>query len=168
MTISLIVAVAENGVIGKNNQLVWHMPTDMKYFMDKTKGHCVITGRKNYESIPDKYRPLSNRTNIVVTRQKNYPAPGAFTAGSIDEAIKLAKESHETECFVIGGAEIYRQTLKIADIIYYTKIHHSFEGDAFFPEIDINDWEEKSSEFHPADERNSYDFSFIVYSRKNK
>ena len=87
MLISIIVAVAQNQVIGKDNQLVWHLPDDMKYFIDKTKGHCIITGRKNYESIPEKFRPLPNRTNIVITRQKNYEAPGATVVGSVEEAL---------------------------------------------------------------------------------
>ena len=132
MLISIIVAVAENHVIGKDNQLVWHLPDDMKYFIEKTKGHCIITGRKNYESIPEKFRPLKGRTNIVVTRQNNYAAPGAIVVNTIQKAIETAKGQGETECFIIGGADIYKQTIELTDKLYYTKIFHSFEGDAFF------------------------------------
>src|ERR1035437_7885391 len=107
--ISIIVAVAENNVIGKDNSLIWHLPADMKYFKEKTSGHCVITGRKNYESIPAKFRPLPNRTNIVITRQANFKALGATVVSSIEEAIEKAKQRGDTEIFIIGGAEIYKQ-----------------------------------------------------------
>src|ERR1035438_6764677 len=111
MIVSSIAAVAENHAIGKNNQLIWRLPSDMKYFREITEGHCIITGRKNYESIPEKFRPLQNRTNIVVTRQKNYLAPGAIVTHSIEEALDIARKIRETEVFIIGGAEIYAQTM---------------------------------------------------------
>ena len=161
MTISIIVAAGENNVIGKDNKLIWHLPIDIKYFRDKTLGHCVITGRKNYESIPEKFRPLSGRTNIVVTSQKNYAAPGAIVVSSIPKALKVAKDKGEKECFIIGGAEIYRQTIDITDKIYFTKIHHSFEGDAYFPEINTSVWKEIKKEDFQPDEKNKYSFSFI-------
>ena len=165
MTISIIVAAAENGVIGKDNKLPWRLPADMKFFKDKTSGHCVITGRKNYESIPPQFRPLPNRTNIVVTRRKNYSAPGAFVANSIEDAIRIGKEKGESECFIIGGADIYRQTLALSDVIYLTRIKTKIEGDAFFPDPDTNVWLEKSRTEYMADEKNPFDFSFITYVR---
>ena len=165
MKISIIVAVAENNVIGKNNQLVWHLPTDTKYFKDKTNGHCIMTGRKNYESIPEKFRPLPNRTNIVVTRQKNYSAPGAVVVNTIEEAISTAKQKGEAECFIIGGAEIYRQTINLADKLYYTTIHHSFDGDAFFPELDLSKWKLISKRDYQPDEKHKYPFSISELER---
>lgn len=165
MIISSIAAVAQNSVIGKNNQLIWRLPADMKYFKDITEGHCVITGRKNYESIPEKFRPLTNRTNIVVTRQKNYSAPGAIVVNSIEEAIEVARKKGETEVFIIGGAEIYKQTMSVADKIYFTAVHQSFEGDAFFPEIDANKWKEVSRKAMPADEKHKYAYTFCVLEK---
>lgn len=165
MLLSIIVAVAENNVIGKDNNLIWKLPNDMKFFKEKTTNHCVITGRKNYESIPEKFRPLPNRTNIVLTRQKNYTAPGAIVIGTLEAAIETAKLNNETECFIIGGAEIYRQTIDIVDKIYLTKIHHSFEGDAFFPTIDFSIWKEIKRKDKLPDEKNAYSYSFIELQR---
>jgi dihydrofolate reductase len=167
MILSIIVAVAENNVIGKDNQLVWHLPADMKFFKEKTSGHFIITGRKNYESIPEKYRPLPNRTNIVITRQKNYHAPFAIVISSIEEALTFAKDkSEEGEVFIIGGAEIYKQTLGVCNRIYLTRIHHSFEGDAFFPELNKAEWFMVYSEKHPADEKNKHSFTFETWERE--
>src|ERR1039457_5253262 len=122
MIISLIVAVSENNVIGKNNSLPWHLPADVKYFRDTTMGHCVIMGRKNYDSIPLKYRPLDGRTNIVITRQMDFKAENCIVVNSVEDALKKAKEKNETEIFIIGGADIYNQTMALADKIYITKI----------------------------------------------
>jgi dihydrofolate reductase len=167
MILSIIVAAAENHVIGKDNDLVWDLPTDMKFFKEKTKGHPVITGRKNYESIPEKYRPLAGRVNIVITRQVNYHAPGAVVESSIDAAIQYAKQHHANkEVFVIGGAEIYKQTIAICDKIYLTRVHHMFEGDAFFPELDSAYWKIIHSESMVADAKNKYDFTFETWERK--
>ena len=165
MIISSIAAVAQNNVIGKNNQLIWRLPADMKYFKDITEGHCVITGRKNYESIPEKFRPLVNRTNIVVTRQHNYSAPGAIVVNSIEEAIDTARKKGETEVFIIGGAEIYRQTMSIANKLYITEVHDCFEGDALFPDIDTSKWKETSRQAMPADEKHKYAYSFCVLEK---
>src|SRR6185436_9235065 len=115
MIISLIVAVAENNVIGRNNRLPWRLPADMKFFKEKTTGHCVITGRKNYDSIPDKFRPLPDRTNIVVTRNQELELPGAIVVTSLDAAIQEAEKRNETECFVIGGGEIFKQVVDRAN-----------------------------------------------------
>jgi dihydrofolate reductase len=166
MITSLIAAVAKNNVIGKNNRLPWHLPADTKYFRDTTMGHCVIMGRKNYDSIPEKYRPLDGRINIVVTRQKNFIAPRCIVAHSIEDALKEAEKKNESEVFVIGGGEIYRQTINIADKIYCTHIHHAFDGDAFFPEIDPKKWKLTSKKDIEPDEKNKYPFSFCVYERK--
>ncbi len=169
--ISIIVATAQDNVIGKDNALIWHLPKDMKFFKEKTEGHCVITGRKNYESIPEKFRPLPNRTNIVVTRQTDYEAPGAIVVKSIQEAltmaenINIARETPNKNIFVIGGAEIYKQCLLYADRIYLTKIHSFFEGDTFFPEINESEWKESNKIEHVPDEKNKYFFDFITLDK---
>lgn len=166
MIISLIAAVSENNVIGKDNNLPWHLPTDMKYFRDTTMGHCVIMGRKNYDSIPLKYRPLDGRTNIVVTRQKDFKAENCIVVNSIEDALRECERKNETEAFIIGGADIYKQTMDVADKIHYTKIHYTFEGDAFFPEIDTRKWKLISKKDVPADAKNKFPFSFCVYQKK--
>lgn len=165
MKVSLIVAVSENNVIGKNNALPWHLPTDMKYFRDTTMGHCVIMGRKNYDSIPLKYRPLEGRTNIIVTRQKDFKAEGCIVVNSVEEALSEVKKKSETEVFIIGGADIFKQTIDSADKIYYTKIYHSFDGDVFFPKIDVSKWKLTLQTDMKADEKNKYPFSFCVYEK---
>ena len=165
MTISIIVAISENNIIGKDNTLIWHLPADMKYFKEKTTGHCVITGRKNYESIPAKFRPLPNRTNMVITRQKDYSAPGAIVFSSIEEAIEKAKQMGDAEVFIIGGAEIYKQSMHLADKLYVTKIHHLFNGDVSFPEINPTVWREMKHIDFKADEKNRYDYSFREYEK---
>jgi dihydrofolate reductase len=163
--ISIIVAASENNVIGKDNKLIWHLPADMKFFKDKTTGHCVITGRKNYESIPEKFRPLPNRTNIIITRQQDYYAPGAVIASSINEAVDYAKKSNDEEIFIIGGAEIFNQSLQLVDRIYFTKIYHRFEGDVYFPELDKKQWKETSRIKGTVDEKNKYEHDFITLER---
>jgi len=168
MTISSIVAVAENNVIGKDNALVWRLPADMNYFKEKTTGHCVISGRKNYESIPEKFRPLPNRTNIVITRQKNYYAPGAIVVSSIDEAIEKAKQTGDKEIYIIGGAEIFKQSMHLIDKLYVTQIYHPFEGDVYFPKINASEWSEVSRRKGIRDEKNKYEYDFIVYEKNIK
>jgi dihydrofolate reductase len=167
MNMSIIVAVSHNNVIGKNNSLIWHLPADMKFFKDKTTGHCIITGRKNYESIPEKYRPLPNRTNIIVTRQKNYEAPNTIIVDSIEKAIEKAKKLTDKEIFIIGGGDIFKQSLYLANIIYLTKIDYLFEGDVFFPEINLKEWEEISRVKGIVNEKNKYPHEFIVYKKVN-
>lgn len=166
MIISLIAALTENRVIGKSNDLPWHLPDDMKYFMQTTLGHHVIMGRKNYESIPAKFRPLANRTNIVVTRQGEYEAPGCIVVNSISAGIDIAIDNHEPEVFIIGGAEIYGQSLAFANRLYLTEIQTSLEGDAFFPIFNKYEWNEISRKPHPADEKHRYGFDFVVYEKK--
>ena len=168
MKISTIVAVAPNNVIGKDNTLIWHLPADMKYFKEKTTNHCIITGRKNYESIPEKFRPLPNRTNIVITRQTEYKAPGAIVVDTLEKAIAKAKEIEKEEIFIIGGGEIFKQSMDITDRLYLTKVEGNFEGDVFFPELNLKEWKEIYREDCKADEKNKYDYSFIILDRLSK
>ncbi len=164
--ISIIVAVGENGVIGKNNDLPWsRLPRDMKYFVETTMGKPVITGRKNYESIPEKFRPLVGRDNIVITNQSNYSAAGAVVTNSLEQALNEAMRLTDDEVFIIGGGEIYRQTLYLADKLYVTKVHESFEGDTFFPAINESQWKEIKSQLILADEKHKHSFTFYVYER---
>ena len=137
----MIAAVAENHVIGRDNDLVWRLPDDMKYFMETTQHHHVVMGRKNYESIPHKYRPLPNRVNIIVTQQGHYNAPDCIITDSIEKAIDIARSSQQEEVFIIGGGQVYAQAIDTADKLYITEIKASFEGDTFFPEIDKSVWQ---------------------------
>jgi len=165
MIISLIAALTTNRVIGKNNDLPWKLPDDMSYFMRTTKGHTVIMGRKNYDSLPEKFSPLPNRINIVVTRQRNFNAPGCQIVHSLEEAIRLAKKSNEPEVFNIGGAELFTLGLPLADRLYLTEIQASIDGDTFFPEIDRSVWKETSRVHHDADKKHAFEFDFVVYDR---
>jgi dihydrofolate reductase len=166
MIVSIIVAVSNNNVIGKNNNLIWHLPNDMKFFKESTKGHHVIMGRKNFESIPHKYRPLPNRTNIIITRKNNYIAEGCFIVNSMKEALKIAKQNKENEAFIIGGGEIYNLSLKldIIDKIYLTQIDAEFDGDTFFPEIDFK-WQETSRRKCKRDKYHAYNYDFITFEK---
>lgn len=167
MKISMIAAVAENYVIGKDNDLVWSLPDDMKFFMRTTTGHHVIMGRKNFESLPDKFRPLPNRTNIVITRQDTYDAQGAAVVNSLEDALAIARENGEQEAFIIGGGEIYKLGLEVADTMYITEVHGSFEGDAFFPKFDKSNWKEVERISHSTDEKHAFSFDFVTYERAN-
>ena len=166
MVVSLIVAVSENKVIGKDNDLVWHLPTDMKFFKDTTKGHFVIMGRRNYESIPHKYRPLPNRTNVIVTRQDNYKAKGCFVVKSVEEAIELAKKSGDKEPFVIGGGQIYKYAIEnnLVDRIYLTRVHTEINGDTYFEDLD-DSWKLVHTDLHPSDEKHPFAFTFQIFER---
>jgi dihydrofolate reductase len=165
MTISLIAALTENRVIGRNNDLPWHLPDDMKYFMKTTSGHYVIMGRKNYESIPEKFRPLPNRTNVVVTRQKNFKAENCTVVHSLEEGLALARHAQQQEVFIIGGAEIYTQGFPLASRLYLTEIQGTIEGDTYFPEFNKKNWRETSRIHHPADDRHAFAFDFVVYEK---
>lgn len=169
MKIALIVAVAENNIIGKDNALIWHLPNDMQYFKQKTLHHHIITGRKNYMSIPEKYRPLVNRTNIVLTHQKNFKADNCVILHALEDAIAYAEKHNETEVFIIGGGQIYREALdkNLVDKMYITHIHHAFEGDTFFPKLDENKWNKISEETHLTDEKHNYSFTFAEYQKRN-
>ena len=160
MKISIIVAMAANGVIGRENQLPWHLPADLKHFKQMTMGKPILMGRKTWESIG---RPLPGRTNIVITRDSTYSAAGCEVVNSIDAAITAAGE--QDEVMVIGGAELYRQVLPDTDTIYLTRIHEAFEGDSRFPEIRNTEWHQVERVDHEADEKNSHDYSFIRLDR---
>ncbi|TSC79246.1 MAG: dihydrofolate reductase [Candidatus Peregrinibacteria bacterium Gr01-1014_25] len=163
MRISLIVAASENDVIGKNGTLPWHLPDDWKHFRDLTKGHPVIMGRKTYASIG---RPLPERLNIVITRQSKLIIEGCTVVASLDDALRIARESGAQEAFVIGGGEIYRDAARLADVIYLTRVHTTTDGDVTFPTIDPDAWREVAREEHPADEKHAHAFTFLTYERK--
>jgi len=163
LIVSAIVATAANLVIGHNNQIPWYLPADLQYFKKTTLGHHIIMGRKSFESIG---RPLPKRTNIVVTRDPFFVATGCVVAHSLPEALAIADENGETEAFVIGGGEIYRQAMPLLDKLYLTEVDAVVEGDVFFPKIEEGDWQETSSETHGADEKNEYGFTFRVLQRK--
>ncbi len=162
MIISLIAAKSDNNVIGKNNDLPWHLSADMHYFKKTTTNHHIIMGRKTFESM--KSRPLPNRTNIIISRNPNYDVPlGCILLPNVKEALKIAKENGEKEVFIVGGAQIYRQAIPFVDRMYITEIHSNFEGDTFFPEYEKKDWKEIQSEYHKSDDKNSYPYTFKVY-----
>lgn len=160
--ISLIAALAKNRAIGKDGQLLWHLPEDMRHFRETTRGKPVIMGRKTWESLPDSFRPLPGRHNIVVSRNPAYLAPGATLVGSLENAIHAVGET--AEVFVIGGAELYRQALPVAGRLYLTEIAQDFEGDAFFPDVPPEDWEEISRKAQQG--KSGPVFSFVVYRRR--
>ncbi|ACU03635.1 dihydrofolate reductase [Pedobacter heparinus] len=161
MTVSIVVAIAENNAIGKNNELLWHLPTDLKHFKQLTSGHTIIMGRKTFDSIG---KPLPNRRNIVITRSNSLEIPGAEVVNNIDQALALC--TAEKEVFIVGGAEIYRQAMDKTDKIYLTTVHAGFEGDAYFPEIDRKKWEEVDNEPHQPDEKNNLAYTFSTLLRK--
>ena len=167
MTVSLIVAIAKNNAIGKDNNLLWHLSADMKFFKETTTGHCIITGRKNYESIPSKYRPLKDRTNIVVTRSLDYKEDNLAVCNSIEAAIELAKSIGEKEVFVIGGGQIYQECLEknLIDKMYITHVDSVFEADTYFPEIDKNNWKSNQILEFKKDEKNLFEAKVFVYDR---
>jgi dihydrofolate reductase len=167
MIVSAIAAVSENGTIGRDGDLPWHLPDDLKFFQRTTRGHHVITGRKNYESIPEKYRPLKDRVNLVVTRDSRYQAHGAVVVHSLEEALHCAKEHGEVEAFIIGGGQIYREAMEkqLIDRLYITRVHAHVEGDTRFPIIDPAAWTEILREEHPEDERHAHAFSIVLLER---
>lgn len=166
MNISIIVAVAQNNVIGKDNRLIWHLPADMKFFKEKTTGHCVVMGRKSYEALPENFRPLPNRTNIIITRQNKYSEQGAVVLNSLEAAINFAREKGESECFIIGGGEIFREAIPLTNKIYLTKIFKKFEGDTFFPDLDETKWMQTEYHEHHPDEKNKFHYAFFTFIRK--
>ena len=159
--LSIIVAVGESNVIGKDNQLIWHLPRDLKHFKETTTGHYIIMGRKTFES---NGRPLPNRTNVILTRDKGYNAEGCIVVHSLEEAINLAK--NDPEPFIIGGGVIYEIAMPLVDRIYLTQIHHKFEGDTFFPEINMDEWIEVEKRVFEPDEKNKYPFTISTLDRK--
>lgn len=159
MIVSAIVAIAENNAIGKNNQLLWHMPNDLKHFKDVTSGRTIIMGRKTFDSVG---KPLPRRRNIVVTRQ-DITIPGCEVVKSVEDGLALCKD--EDEVFIGGGAEIYKLAMHLTDRIYLTIIHHIFDADTFFPELEKNEWKEAKREDFQPDEKNAYPYSFITLER---
>jgi dihydrofolate reductase len=163
MILSLIVAMDKNGVIGVNGRLPWHLPDDMKWFREQTIGKPVIMGRKTFESIPEKFRPLPGRHNIIHTRNVKFHAEGATIVHSLGEA--LAAAGNVAEVMIIGGAELYAQFLPQADRIYLTQIDAAFEGDASFPEITPSAWRERWRQVHEPDKNHPYRFSWVILER---
>ena len=163
--LSLLVAMARNRVIGRNNKLPWHLSADLKHFKFLTMGQTIVMGRKTYESIG---RPLPGRANIIVTRQAGYEVPGAIVVNTIDDALLICERtgSINGENFIIGGEELYRQTLKICQRIYITEIQRDFEGDVFFPEFDPNEWEETQRDRHISENDTNLEYHFVVLDRK--
>jgi len=163
-TITLIAAASKNNALGKDNDLLWHLPDDFKRFKKLTTGHKIIMGRKTFESF---LKPLPNRTHIIITRDKEYRVDfdDCIVVHSIEAALKLVE--NDASSFIIGGGEIYRQSEKYANKIELTRVHKAFEADTFFPEIDLNDWELIEEEYHPKDEKHKFDFTYLTYERKN-
>lgn len=160
--LSAIVAMAENRVIGANNQLPWYLPADLAHFKSITTGHPIVMGRKTYESIG---KPLPNRTNIILTRDPDYQVNDCIVVSSIDDAIATAAADEQQEIFIIGGAEVYKQLLPRIQRLYITFVYHPFEGDVYFPELNMQEWREISNEPHPADEKNIYPYRFLVLEK---
>ncbi|WP_047247578.1 dihydrofolate reductase [Maribacter thermophilus] len=158
----MIAAAAENNALGKDNDLLWHLPDDFKRFKRLTTGHKIIMGRKTFESFP---KPLPNRTHIIITRDKNYKVDwdNCLVVNSLEDALEMI--SYE-DAFIIGGGEIYKQGEQYSNVIELTRVHASFEADTFFPEIDQDIWKIVHEEYHPKDDKHKYDFTYITYKRK--
>jgi dihydrofolate reductase len=160
--LTLIAAASENNALGKDNDLVWHLPDDFKRFKALTSGHYIVMGRKTFESFP---KPLPNRTHIIITRQKDYKVPeGCIVVNSLSKAIEISPENEEV--FIIGGGEIYKQSIEIADKIELTRVHTTVEADVFFPEIDETIWEVIQSEHHPKDEKHQHNFTYLTFVKR--
>ncbi len=165
--LSILVAMARNRVIGRNNNLPWYLPADLKHFKSLTMGHPIIMGRKTYESIG---KPLSGRTNIIISHQAGYEVPGAIIVNSIEGALVACKEAKpcDGESFIIGGENVFRQTIKLCQRMYITEIQKYFEGDTFFPPFDINDWEEIQRDKYFSDSGDNVEYHFVVLNRKSQ
>ncbi|WP_075344236.1 dihydrofolate reductase [Tenacibaculum agarivorans] len=161
--IVIIAAIGKENELGKDNDLIWHLPADLKRFKKVTSGHHIIMGRNTFESIG---KPLPNRTSIIITRNNNYFQDGCLIANSLEQAIEL---TNGNDAFIIGGAQIYKEALAkgLADRLDITLVHQSFDADVFFPEIDQSIWKEVAREDCIADEKNKYDYSFVSYIKKN-
>lgn len=162
MRLALVVALADNGCIGRDGDLPWRLPDDLKRFKQLTLGNPIIMGRKTWESIG---RPLPGRLNIVVTRQRGYAAEGCIVVGSLDEAQQVAASSGAALASIIGGAELYALALPCCDLLHLTRVHAEVEGDTFFPPIDWKHFHLVESEAHPADEKHAYAFTFETWQR---
>ncbi|PQJ71840.1 dihydrofolate reductase [Polaribacter butkevichii] len=161
--VTIIAAIAKDNALGKDNDLIWHLPADLKRFKKVTSGHHILMGRNTFESIG---KPLPNRTTIIITRNKNYFKEGCLIAHSLEEAIALVE--NDDAIYIIGGAQIYKEAIKkdLVDQLDITKVHHHFEADVFFPEIDLNIWKETNREDFKADEKNKFDYSFLSFQKK--
>lgn len=160
--ITIIAAIAKNNALGKNNDLIWHLPADLKRFKKVTTGHHILMGRNTFESIG---RPLPNRTTIIITKNENYVQEGCLIANSVEQAIEMAHE--DDQIFIIGGAQVYEYAMKhdFADALDITLVHHEFDADVYFPEIDSSIWKRVEREDFIADEKNKFDYSFIRYKK---
>ncbi len=163
MIISAIVATARNNVIGKDNDIPWYLPADLKYFKKTTLGHHIIMGRKSFVSIG---RPLPKRTNIIITRDPFFVASGCVVVHSLPEAIRVARDNGEEEVFIIGGGQIYEQAMPLLNKIYLTEVDTMVDGDVFFPSINQEEWEEVGRENHQPDEKNEYAYTFVILEKK--
>ncbi len=159
--LTIIAAAGSQNELGKDNDLVWHLPNDFKRFKKLTTGHHIIMGRKTFESFP---KPLPNRVHIVITRNKDYQPEGAIVVHSMQEALVLV--ANDPQPFIIGGGEIYTIGMAVADKIELTRVHGTFEADTYFPEIPENNWKLIEEEYHPKDEKHQYDFTYLTYIRK--
>lgn len=161
--ISIIVAIGNNNVIGNKNALPWHLPADLKYFKENTLGKTIVMGLRTFESVGGK--PLPGRKNVILTNDESYKAPeGCLISKSIEGVLEMAKQ--EKEIMICGGASVYKQFLPLADKLYITFVYGDFEGDTFFPEIDGNIWKEVKRTDNEADEKNNYNYSFVIFERK--
>ena len=163
MIISAIVAMNPDGLIGDQNKIPWHLPADLKYFKKITLGHHILMGRKCFDSIG---KSLPGRKNIVVTKNPTFIVTDCIITNSIEEGILIAQQNKEEEMFIIGGGEIYRQSMHLVNKLYLTMVQFSGSGDVFFPQIDYNEWSLISDEKHTSDDKNNYDYSFLIYKRK--
>jgi len=165
MDIVLVAAVAQNYALGKNNQMIWHLPNDFKHFKNLTTGHFILMGRKTFESFP---KPLPNRTHLIISRNSNYQVPeNCFVFSSIEEAILFAEKNKQEKLFVIGGGEIYKQTIALATELSITEVHESFDADTYFPEIDQKFWKSVEVISNKIDEKHKYSFDIITYKRND-
>ena len=162
--VTIIAAIANNNALGKDNDLIWHLPADLKRFKKVTSGHHILMGRNTFESIG---KPLPNRTTVIITRNKNYKVEGCIVVDSIEKAIAISKS--DAQIFIIGGAQIYKQAMEsnLVDQLDITQVHHSFEADVYFPEIDTEKWQETSREDFSSDEKNAFNYSFVSYRKMN-
>lgn len=160
--ITMIAAAAENNALGKDNDLVWHLPDDFKRFKRLTSGHYIIMGRKTFESFP---RLLPDRTHVIITRKEDYQPEGTIVVNSLEEALRVSKLDEQP--FIIGGGEIYKMGMDVADRIELTRVHAEFEADTYFPEIDKNKWELVKEQFHEKDEKHDHSFTYLTYERKS-
>ncbi|MFY0688508.1 MAG: dihydrofolate reductase [Cyclobacteriaceae bacterium] len=165
MIISMIAAMSSNRIIGVNNDLPWHLPDDFQFFKEKTKGHHVIMGRKNFESLPPKFKPLPQRTNLILSRNPSFAADGTISFVDLPSAIDYADVHGDDEAFIIGGGQIYELGLAVADRIYLTEIDAIIMGDTKFPIFDKDLFKEVDRSHHPADDRHDYPFDFVIYER---